>query len=378
MVSHHDNRRATTGRRMPLTVAAAALTLAAAAALFAAPPPAAATGTVKVLIAGKAPTTLPELTRAAAKVRAQIHRLDEQLEMAAERYNAGRMRLDAIDAELTRSRLQLTATKAVLQRQQELLGRRVAEMYKMGEYGWLEMLLNAGGFSDAETQVAFFRLIREQDRLEQQRLQRLGAEVQAIEAKIADRREQALEIQSELDADRALVEQKLAQRQQILDGLDGKIKAILARQARLEAAQAVRLARLAGVDLATIHGTPAQIAAVRYCMRFLGVPYVWAGVDPSGFDCSGLVMYVFARFGVTLPHYAASQATMGVPVPFDQLQPADLVFFGSPVPQGIHHVGVYVGNGLFIEAPHTGDVVKVSVLAGRGMTAARRYALTLP
>jgi cell wall-associated NlpC family hydrolase len=268
--------------------------------------------------------------------------------------------------------------QAALQRQQELLSRRIAEMYKMGEYGWLEVLLNAGGFSDAETQVTFFRLIREQDHLEQQRLEQLAAEVDAIEATIADRREEALEIKAEIDADRAQIEQKLAARQEILDGLDGKIKAILARQARLEAAEAARLARLAGVDLRSIHGTPAQIAAVRFCMRYLGVPYVWGGADPGGFDCSGLVMYVFARFGVVLPHYAASQATMGVPVPPDQLQTGDLVFFGSPVPGGIHHVGMYVGNGLFIEAPHTGDVVKVSLLAGRGMTAARRYPLSLP
>jgi cell wall-associated NlpC family hydrolase len=201
--------------------------------------------------------------------------------------------------------------------------------------------------------------------------------VGAIEAEIADRREQALEIKAEIDTAKALVLQKLAARQQMLDGLDGRIKAILARQARLEAAEAARLARLAGVDLRTIHGSPAQLAAVRYAMRFLGVPYVWGGADPGGFDCSGLVIYVFARFDVFLPHYAASQATMGKPVPLGELQPADLVFFGSPVPSGIHHVGIYVGNGLFIEAPHTGDVVKVSVLAGRGVTAACRYPLML-
>jgi cell wall-associated NlpC family hydrolase len=378
MLSRHDKGGAVTGRAGAVAVAATALCLIAAAALLSSPAPATATPAVKVLIVGKSPTSLPELTRAAAKVRAQIRLLDDDLEVLTERYNAARVRLDAIDAELTQSRLQLSSTQGALQRQQELLSRRITEMYKMGEYGWLEVLLNAGGFSDAETQVAFFRLIREQDRREQQRLERLAAEVQAIEATIADRREQALEVKAEVDADRALIEQKLTARQDILNGLDGKIKAILARQARLEAAEAARLARLAGVDLRSIHGTPAQIAAVRSCMRYLGVPYVWGGASPGGFDCSGLVMYVFARFGVVLPHYAASQAAMGVPVPADQLQPADLVFFGSPVPGGIHHVGMYVGNGLFIEAPHTGDVVKVSLLAGRGMTAARRYPLSLP
>jgi cell wall-associated NlpC family hydrolase len=377
MIRANDTSRVAKRRALRRLTAAAALVVVLAAPCVA-PSPAGATGKVKVLVAGKTPTTLPELQRAAAGVRRQIRRLDERLEIAVERYNAGRARLDAIDADLTQARLQLSATEAELQRLQERLAERVAQMYKMGDYGWLEILLDAGDLSDAETQVSFFRLIREQDRLEQQQLQSLTAEVQAIETKIADRREEALEVQAELDADRALIEQQLAERQRILDGLDGRIKAILARQARLEAAEAARLARLAGIDLRSIHGGKAQIAAVRYCMRFLGVPYVWGGADPTGFDCSGLVMCVFARFGVVLPHYAASQAAMGVPVPFDRLQPGDLVFFGSPVPQGIHHVGMYVGNGLFIEAPHTGDVVKVSVLAGRGMTAARRYPLVLP
>ena len=67
---------------------------------------------------------------------------------------------------------------------------------------------------------------------------------------------------------------------------------------------------------------------------------------------------------------------MGTPVPFSQLQPADLVFFGDPA--FYHHVGIYIGAGRFIEAPHTGDVVKVSLLAGRGATLACRYPLQLP
>ena len=111
-------------------------------------------------------------------------------------------------------------------------------------------------------------------------------------------------------------------------------------------------------------------------MKYLGIPYVWAGATPKGgFDCSGLVLYVFAKFGVVFPHGATMQARMGTPVPLDQLQPADLVFFGSPA--FYHHVGIYIGNGLFIEAPHTGALVRVSPLAGRGCALACRYAIHL-
>jgi cell wall-associated NlpC family hydrolase len=94
-------------------------------------------------------------------------------------------------------------------------------------------------------------------------------------------------------------------------------------------------------------------------MRYLGVPYRWGGADPSGFDCSGLIMYAFAQVGVSLPHHAASQYAMGVPVSQADLQPGDLVFF-----HGLGHAGIYVGGGSFVHAPRTGDVVKVSPISG--------------
>ncbi len=93
-------------------------------------------------------------------------------------------------------------------------------------------------------------------------------------------------------------------------------------------------------------------------MQYLGVPYVWGGASPSGFDCSGFAMYVYAQVGVSLPHNAAMQySSVGVYVPRDQLQPGDLVFF-----DGLGHMGMYIGGGQFIHAPHTGDVVKISSL----------------
>ena len=97
-----------------------------------------------------------------------------------------------------------------------------------------------------------------------------------------------------------------------------------------------------------------QVIAI--AMQYLGIPYVWGGASPSqGFDCSGLTTYVFGQIGISLPHHAASQYGYGVPVSREDLQPADLVFF-----DGLGHMGMYIGGGQFIHAPHTGDVVKIS------------------
>lgn len=98
---------------------------------------------------------------------------------------------------------------------------------------------------------------------------------------------------------------------------------------------------------------------VDIAMRYLGVPYVWGGATPKGFDCSGFTMYIYAQIGVSLPHYTGDQWRMGTAVPRDQLQPGDLLFF-----DGLGHEGMYIGGNQFIHAPHTGDVVKISPITG--------------
>jgi cell wall-associated NlpC family hydrolase len=103
--------------------------------------------------------------------------------------------------------------------------------------------------------------------------------------------------------------------------------------------------------------------AVAIAERYLGVPYRWGGADPlTGFDCSGFTMYVYAQLGVSLTHYTGAQWYEGTRVPPDQLQPGDLVFF-EPTARGPQHEGIYIGGGQFIQAPHTGDVVKISSLS---------------
>jgi len=106
---------------------------------------------------------------------------------------------------------------------------------------------------------------------------------------------------------------------------------------------------------------------VGVALSYVGVPYVWAGASPSGFDCSGLVMYAYAQLGVSLPHSSYAMWNMGVAVPEDQLEPGDLVFFN-----GLGHVGIYVGGGYFVHAPHTGTVVQVSSLSSDSYVGARR------
>ncbi|MGL5417717.1 MAG: NlpC/P60 family protein [Clostridium sp.] len=96
-------------------------------------------------------------------------------------------------------------------------------------------------------------------------------------------------------------------------------------------------------------------AIISYGEQFIGVPYVWGGESPSGFDCSGLMQYIFGHNGVSLPRTAAAQQECGTPVAKGDLQPGDLVFWGDPA----YHVAVYIGGGQILVAPHTGAYVTV-------------------
>jgi cell wall-associated NlpC family hydrolase len=103
-----------------------------------------------------------------------------------------------------------------------------------------------------------------------------------------------------------------------------------------------------------------QARVVRFARRLIGVPYVYGGTSPrSGFDCSGFTRFVYAHFGILLPHYSVAQFAVGRRVSRGGLRPGDLVFF-----DGLGHVGLYIGNGRFIHAPHSGTRVSISPLAG--------------
>lgn len=122
-------------------------------------------------------------------------------------------------------------------------------------------------------------------------------------------------------------------------------------------------------------GTAADAAktgsVVSLAKQYIGTPYVWGGESPTGFDCSGLLQYVWGKNGVNIPRTTYAQFTSGSPIAKGQLQAGDAVFFKGSDSKNVNgqilpgHVGLYIGNGKFIEAPHTGAKVQISNLAGR-------------
>ena len=135
--------------------------------------------------------------------------------------------------------------------------------------------------------------------------------------------------------------------------------AAFAGQAKVQRkAVRLRLERGEWLRMAPPKPRPLGERAVAFAKRFLGVPYQWGGTGPGGFDCSGLVRYVYERFGIDLPHSSYADYGLGRRVALGALRPGDLVFFS-----GLGHVGMYVGHGRFIHAPHSGTRVEISTLA---------------
>ena len=124
-------------------------------------------------------------------------------------------------------------------------------------------------------------------------------------------------------------------------------------------------------DVWSVHYTT-QVSekAVETAKQYLGVPYVWGGTTPSGFDCSGLVQYVYGQIGVNISRTTYTQVNEGRYVSRDELLAGDLVFFGDS--SSPHHVGMYIGDGMMIHAPQTGDVVKIASLSARSDYATAR------
>jgi cell wall-associated NlpC family hydrolase len=314
----------------------------------------------------------------AQQVLGQIQQIDRSLGGAVEAYNLANVRLHKIEGDMRENQKQLTLARANLKVAQKSLAARLVNAYTTTEdNSTLAVLLGSSSFEDMLNRVEEINSTSNQDAsiVEQVKSSKVAIQQHEVELRTAHQDQQRVVAQRA--AEKQHIESQLAQRRQLLSSIRGeivRIRAAEAAQQRQLAADAQ--ARLAsdppgagsttgvGVGASTPEGSTVAPpnthgGVVGIAMHYLGVRYVWGGASPSGFDCSGLVMYVFAQIGVSLPHSSYAQFNMGTPVSISQLQPGDLVFFA-----GASHVGIYIGGGQFIHAPHTGDVVKISSLSG--------------
>jgi peptidoglycan DL-endopeptidase CwlO len=319
------------------------------------------------------PSQVEQQQARAQNVLAQIQQIDSELGHAVEAYNLANVKLDRIKSDLLRNTRHLGLAKQNLGSAEKRLADRVVSLYTAGqENSTVAVLLGASSLDELLDRIETANRVSDQDATTLGQVIRYRAQVKRERIQLRKARAAQAEVVATKASQKASIESQLAQRQSLLAGIRSEIRRIQAAERRRSLAIA---ASLQGQTFASsssgtgaggftpdgaIVAPPARYGGVvGIAMRYLGVPYRWGGASPSGFDCSGFTMYVFAQIGVSLPHYTGSQYAMGSPVSRDQLQAGDLVFFN-----GLGHMGIYVGGGNFIHAPHTGDVVKISSMTG--------------
>ena len=313
----------------------------------------------------------------------QIQGLDANLSHAIEAYNLANEKLAKIQSDLKENRRELKLAQRNLGRAHTALELRLVQLYTAGGDGTgLEVLIGATSIEDLIERLDTSTRVSDQSAQVLREVKAYRVDVRTRRAALKHAHVEQARLVAERASQKASIEGQLAERQRLLGSIRSEIgrlqAAERAQQARLAAEAQARLSSpQTGMEvLAASTGSlgsgggggtdPIPVAppsryggVVGIAMQYLGTPYVYGGSSPSGFDCSGFVMYVYAKVGVSLPHNAAAQYGYGTPVDRSQLQPGDLVFFN-----GLGHNGMYIGGGQFIHSPHTGDVVKISSLSG--------------
>ena len=323
------------------------------------------------------PGSLASKEAQAQRVLGQIRSLDSSLSRAIEAYNLANIELDRIEGDLAENRVRLAIAKKNLRRAESSLARRLVTIYVSGSSNsTLEVLLGARTLEEVLSGIETADRVSNQDANVVGSVKVFRAEARARAERLKRARARQAQLVRERAARKASIESQLGERQRLLSTIKDEITRIqAAERARQEELARIARARVteqptftpgpvvaavASSSAETVTPPPARHGGVvGIAMQYLGTPYVYGGASPSGFDCSGFLMYVYAQVGVSLPHNAAMQYGYGSPVDRSQLQPGDLVFFN-----GLGHNGMYIGGGQFIHSPHTGDVVKISSISG--------------
>jgi cell wall-associated NlpC family hydrolase len=331
----------------------------------------------------------------AKAVLARVGQIGRNLQTVQDQAWNAQQRLGLVKRSLVRNEYELHVARGNFHAAQQRLMARLYSLYVNGAPSTIDVIAGAHSISQMINRAESAQVLSNQDAALGQQALRFKLTVQRRERQLQQlkqKREQAL---AELEAKQRTVQAELGQQKRLLASIhtsiqqlqqqeaarerrlraeaEARLRAQLAAQAaaRAAAAQAATQQSAAAPSTGSVVAPPVNIPvgnpgvghpqAAQIALQYLGVPYVWGGSSPSGFDCSGLVMYVYAQLGISLPHYTVAQWSSTIPISQSEMQPGDLVFF-----DGLGHVGIYIGNGQFVDAPHTGSVVRIDSLGGFG------------
>ncbi len=292
------------------------------------------------------------------KVHRQVRRLDSRVELLSERYDATVLRLHQLHGQIRDATLQLAAAQAHLEHEQNVLASLMVARYKGLGDGTLNIILGASSLSevtgsldiqqrfDSAVSSAVTEIRGTRDEISRQR------EVLVL-AQVQQRREKR-----SLESRRRQITRMLVKRRKLMALVGDQVQVALAAESIGQTKLALEAQAWVLADQKRQTADPGAALRDQVVLEGLaqiGVPYKWGGASPtSGFDCSGLVTWLWAQHGVALPHFAASQYHLGPWVAESDLRIGDLVFFHE-----LGHVGIYIGNGYVLHAPHTGVTVRI-------------------
>ena len=308
----------------------------------------------------------------ARAVKAQISALDHKVEVAAEDYNLAKSKHSALAAQRDKAAARAAKAEKRISTLQKHLGTRATGMYRSGQLGFVDVLFGAKSFEQFARTWELLKQLNESDATAVVEMKQARTEAVAARKEYSTKAAAANKQVAIMSSRRKSIESQLATRKSTLSGIESQIKALEAQdEARARATAntwAKRVSRGSGSRTFPPPTRAPRSAVVSIAKRYLGAPYVWGANGPNSFDCSGFTSFVYRQVGVNLPRVSRDQINVGQRVSRSDLAPGDLVFFGSP----IHHVGIYVGGGMYIHAPRSGDVVKISSMSRGGYTGACR------
>jgi peptidoglycan DL-endopeptidase CwlO len=329
---------------------------------------------------------IARLRAEAARVQHAIDRMNNQIERLVEDYNAN---TEALARTVTAERQTLRRLRAAERRlgaAQLLLDQRVRAIYVYGPASGLAQLLGATDVHHALTQARYQASVVGADQDAVRRVEDARKLLRSIATDLARQRRGQERLRERLRRQRTAIETRLDAQRRYLARVNRAVKrAVEQERRRQEELRRRALARRLAAERAaraaararSRHwsprlrpgrgGTRVARRAVAYALAQLGKPYQWGAVGPNSFDCSGLTMTAYAHAGLGLPRVSRSQWYAGPHVDLVDLAPGDLLFFADNLsnPSTIHHVGMYIGRGLMVEAPYSGASVRVSSI-GRG------------